>query len=421
MPNPNLPIGGDYNVYIGARYVPLVMGAWSATVNYEPLSIVTFEGNSYTSKTFVPAGTPVSNETYWAATGNYNAQVELYRQEVLKLEKNVSNLTSTVNNLNTDMGKLNPLSAHYLIVGDSYLEWNPPTWGTVAMSSIGIPSSNYTIISKSGIGIAYPDPLTSMTIQEFITDWVENNPSIYSNISRIIIMCGYNDRNQSNLSNKIIELINYLKNTFPNAKYYLGMNGSTTLNPQIADELIEVATQYYGNWTANGGTYIPRAGNVLSVSGAVGPDGIHPTQIGQLAMGRYLANYLLSGTTQYLYQSSIPFTANGGTGTVNISQVYSEGEIFTFIDGALTFDTPLAKSEKYYDLGTLIAYPQNDAYLLNGNIQCRFQNKDEYQLLWGGTMTLTNNHLNLYCPLSANENLMSIVFTVSSTFNRLPN
>lgn len=106
MPNPNLPIGGDYNVYIGARYVPLVMGAWSATADYEPLSIVTFEGNSYTSKTFVPAGTPVTNATYWAATGNYNAQVEQYRQEVRQL-------TETVNNIN----KYNPF-----IILDEYLK-----------------------------------------------------------------------------------------------------------------------------------------------------------------------------------------------------------------------------------------------------------------------------------------------------------
>lgn len=90
MPNPNLPIGGQYNVYNGARYVPVIMGEWSATVNYEPLMIVTSEGNSYTSKTFVPAGTPVSNTTYWAKTGDYNAQVEQYRQEVVELSKQVN-------------------------------------------------------------------------------------------------------------------------------------------------------------------------------------------------------------------------------------------------------------------------------------------------------------------------------------------
>ena len=68
--------------YIGARYVPLLIGEWSDTVTYEPLSIVQYQGNSFTSRQFVPIGIDISNEEYWAATGNYNAQIEAYRQEV---------------------------------------------------------------------------------------------------------------------------------------------------------------------------------------------------------------------------------------------------------------------------------------------------------------------------------------------------
>ena len=68
--------------YIGARYVPILDGDWDITKDYEPLVIVSYQGNSYTSRTFVPHGTAITNETYWALTGNYNAQVEAYRQEV---------------------------------------------------------------------------------------------------------------------------------------------------------------------------------------------------------------------------------------------------------------------------------------------------------------------------------------------------
>ena len=68
--------------YIGARYVPLFMGNWDDTVTYEPLSIVSYEGNSYTSRQFVPIGISIDDEAYWAETGNYNAQIEQYRQEV---------------------------------------------------------------------------------------------------------------------------------------------------------------------------------------------------------------------------------------------------------------------------------------------------------------------------------------------------
>lgn len=69
--------------YIGSRYVPIFADPieWSSSNTYEPLTIVIHEGNSYTSKQAVPKGIDIANETFWALTGNYNAQVELYRRE----------------------------------------------------------------------------------------------------------------------------------------------------------------------------------------------------------------------------------------------------------------------------------------------------------------------------------------------------
>lgn len=71
--------------YIGARYVPKFYDfegstEWRSGVSYEPLTIVTRNGNSYTSKKPVPTniGAPESNAEYWAATGIYNSQLEHY-------------------------------------------------------------------------------------------------------------------------------------------------------------------------------------------------------------------------------------------------------------------------------------------------------------------------------------------------------
>ena len=78
--------------YIGARYVPLFADPieWDNTQSYEQLTVVTHLGNSYTSKQPVPAGIDLSNTTYWAPTGNYNAQVEFYRQEVAQMGQTVA-------------------------------------------------------------------------------------------------------------------------------------------------------------------------------------------------------------------------------------------------------------------------------------------------------------------------------------------
>ena len=70
--------------YIGMRYVPLFADPinWDNTRTYEPLTIVLYQGASYTSRQAVPVGIDISNEEFWALTGNYNAQIEQYRAEV---------------------------------------------------------------------------------------------------------------------------------------------------------------------------------------------------------------------------------------------------------------------------------------------------------------------------------------------------
>lgn len=80
----------DKNVYIGARYVPLLMGDWDQNIEYEPLSIVQYQGASYTSKQFVPKKIELTNDTYWVKTGDYNAQIAYY-------ESKVDNLTDIIN------------------------------------------------------------------------------------------------------------------------------------------------------------------------------------------------------------------------------------------------------------------------------------------------------------------------------------
>ena len=77
--------------YIGSRYVPILGRKgddsieWDNSGTYEPLTIVLYQGNSYTSRQFVPAGIEITNQDYWANTGNYNAQIEQYRQEVAQV------------------------------------------------------------------------------------------------------------------------------------------------------------------------------------------------------------------------------------------------------------------------------------------------------------------------------------------------
>lgn len=78
--------------YVGARYVPIFMGDYDPEFIYEPLSIVTYNLNSYTSKKAVPAGIVPTNTEYWALTGNYSGAVSNLENRMSELEDGVEAL-----------------------------------------------------------------------------------------------------------------------------------------------------------------------------------------------------------------------------------------------------------------------------------------------------------------------------------------
>lgn len=62
--------------YIGGRYVPGFKGTYDNTQAYEALDVVdNGMGTSYIAKIPVPAGTPLTNTTYWALYGSANGAI----------------------------------------------------------------------------------------------------------------------------------------------------------------------------------------------------------------------------------------------------------------------------------------------------------------------------------------------------------
>lgn len=95
--------------YIGARYVPRFSDPleWQENLTYEPLTIVTRSGNSYTSKKSVPAGIdPFTNAEYWACTGNYNAQLDDYREAVAQISTELGQIKTEFSGVKTEFADL---------------------------------------------------------------------------------------------------------------------------------------------------------------------------------------------------------------------------------------------------------------------------------------------------------------------------
>src|SRR5690625_4403081 len=101
-------VNSNKNIYVGNRYVPKIFGQWDNEKEYEALSVVLYEGGSYTSKKPVPVGIDISNEEFWVLTGNYNVQVENYRQLVNQYRDDIIGFKDDINNKMADEVGVNP-------------------------------------------------------------------------------------------------------------------------------------------------------------------------------------------------------------------------------------------------------------------------------------------------------------------------
>lgn len=194
--------------YVGARYVPKVMGEWNKALQYEALSIVTYEGNSFTSKVPVPANIDISNETYWVNTGNYNAQVEAYRQETRQLE----------NNLNNEIiNRKNDTKDNILWIGDSYsVNYNHKLPNGVRDM---LNAKNWYEYSKGGAGFA--GAWAGASFNDLIEQAKkEMSASQKEMIKYVYIVGGANDSSfaWSDLKPKVISTVQNARNSFPNAQ-----------------------------------------------------------------------------------------------------------------------------------------------------------------------------------------------------------
>lgn len=99
--------GSGVTQYVGARYVPMFADPieWSSARTYEPLTIVLHQGNSYTSRQSVPTGVDISDDAFWAMTGNYNAQIEQYRAEVAQFDGRIKAVKGDTERLTGDLNE----------------------------------------------------------------------------------------------------------------------------------------------------------------------------------------------------------------------------------------------------------------------------------------------------------------------------
>lgn len=95
------------NIYVGARYIPRIMGEYNNETAYEALDIVTSGGVGYISRQPVPAGTAVTNKTYWAMWGSGNTVIDSLTQRVATNENDISSLETGLQQTNQNLQTTN--------------------------------------------------------------------------------------------------------------------------------------------------------------------------------------------------------------------------------------------------------------------------------------------------------------------------
>lgn len=292
--------------YIGARYVTKIYensldpssAEWEANINYEPLTMVTFNYGSYLSKKQVPAsiGNPADNPTYWAQTGFYNGQISNLQNQINSLNAVISSINSpTIRNIS---------ERKFVFVGDSYTQVPTPDTSFVGVCAgiLGLSNTQYHNIGVSGVDM-----------NGFITQVNNYSYGDANDITDVVVTGGINDAHiafgSSTLSTTIPQLITAIKTTFPNAVIWAGFSGNgyyTNLQNDYPNFTYNNVQNIKYLWERHFGT----ASGVIYMDGldewmrdltecdyyVPGGSGLHPNSFGITVLASKIANYLKGGS-----------------------------------------------------------------------------------------------------------------------------
>ena len=346
-----------YRQYIGARYVPKFFensatgdATWASGTEYEPLTIVTWNLNCYTSKKLVPAsvGQPNTNPDYWVNTGNYNAyiqeieervsdaesditglegsvdglddrlttaegKIETAEDDIDTLEGNVSDLETAVHNVETAVKK------KYIFIGDSYGHASGTNngWIDKLISMMGLTSS--VDYYESGVGGA------SFGGQN--TNFIHQIQAIYNaiddpeRITDIVVIGGTNELGYDveDILSGINAFTTYCKTNFPNAKVSLGCVYGTTDATKVVAHYGRALRAYS---SARGVKFLNNLQYVLVDRSLLNSDGIHPTDNGYTVLTNAIYDAILDGYNCAYFKMTTPEYDEGTTASIHNSKIY---------------------------------------------------------------------------------------------------
>lgn len=387
----------DYNrQYIGARYVPQFFknpdGSWDWTqgFQYEPLTIVKYGENTYTSKMLVPAtvGSPNLNPGYWANTGNYNGFITDLNNRLTE--------TTTISAQNAkDINLL--INKRVICISDSYGSVNN-SWINLLQSKLDLTDTDFYGYAEPGGGFGKKGN-TGYTFQELLMSH-SNDIENADTITHIIVLGGTNDyfyfSNENTLKLAINNFMAYCKNTYQNAKVYLSMVGNIKYKTSLNYSNLITVSKLYENAIKNNGVYMSGLQYIMHDPHNM-IDAMHPSEDGSELLSTGIISYLNGGDYTYIspiYELDVTQPPN----TSLFQLDYSSGIIFQICGEITSFIIP-AVQVSYSTQVSLNKIPNIPVMLFN-DTQMLFPNGEIYYEMIDGfiddkasKLTLLSNYI----------------------------
>lgn len=350
--SPDAPAPG-VRQYVGARYVPVFADPleWSDTIGYEPLTVVLHEGNSYTSRQSVPVGIDIGNATYWAQTGNYNAQIEAYRQEVLaydgRITANANAIAAeTQARINGDnelalridfLSKQTPVQnengRNAVFIGDSFMaptESYPQKLAYFTAQLMGWTMYNYAYGGSGWVDEAG----ASMNFYHQIQKAAQQISIPVADVDYIVIGGGFNDWNDptpltyNQLYSAAVQTVKEARAQFPNAQIIA--IPMMFRNYGVDTHMHDLYSAIVAGIAASGVAVKVIKDAYMWQLGFKNVDGVHPTVDLYKIMAQYVASKVMGGDvkTSRLYSQTI----SGGGISTTLNFIIEDGMVTACLD-----------------------------------------------------------------------------------------
>ena len=291
--------------YVGARYVPVFANPleWSDTREYEPLTIVTYQGNSYTSMQYVPTSISIADTAYWALTGNFNAQVEAYRAEVRafddRINANAAAISANAAEISANAAEISANAAAIsanaaaiaqekterttnvmLAFGDSYgvdTISQGPVWCEITANKLQATELHNYCVGGATFNTT-KEKNFFVQVDKAISEI--KNPEY---VKYVGIVGGTNDGSNS-IADAIVSLVAKINSAFPNAVIGIGLNASKQdILSYGAKQKRIAALNLNGNFATP--VFIDSVVYTQLANGCMMDDNIHPTAKGSNRIG----------------------------------------------------------------------------------------------------------------------------------------